>query len=76
MTVTAGQLAHAVHANVVSGSYPDSEDVYSATLPSNALPEIIAHLEKACEQVNVCTAAHPLLPPLPYSPLSLESSLC
>ncbi|KAH8149621.1 uncharacterized protein LAJ45_06252 [Morchella importuna] len=52
MTVTAGQLAHAVHANVVSGSYPDSEDVYSATLPSNALPEIIAHLEKACEEVN------------------------
>lgn len=73
MTVTAGQLAHAVHANVVSGSYPDSEDVYSATLPSNALPEIIAHLEKACEEVNVCTAATIHYCP---SPPSLESSLC
>ncbi|KAH0608151.1 uncharacterized protein H6S33_002203 [Morchella sextelata] len=52
MTVTAGQLAHAVHANVVAGTYPDSDDVYSASLPSDALPEIIAHLEKAQEEVN------------------------
>jgi hypothetical protein len=56
MTVTAGQLAHAVHANVVAGTYPDSDDVYSASLPSDALPEIIAHLEKAREEVNVCAA--------------------
>ncbi|KAI5850315.1 hypothetical protein DFP73DRAFT_591173 [Morchella snyderi] len=52
MTVTAAQLAHAVHANVVTGSYPDSDDVYSASLPADALPEIIAHLDKAREEVN------------------------
>lgn len=52
MTVTAQQLAHAVHTSVVAGTYPDLDEVYSASLPADALPEIVEYLEKAREEVN------------------------
>ncbi len=53
--ITHQQYGQAVLEHVQTGSYPESEEVISAELPSSTLPEVSKLIEQAQENVKVCS---------------------
>lgn len=48
------QYGQAVLNSVQSGTYPESEEIVAAVVPSSALPTILKLVDQAREDVKVC----------------------
>jgi centromere/kinetochore protein ZW10 len=54
---TNDQLKHAIVDSVEHGAYPEP-DISSTEVPSALLPDLLADLQKARDEVKVCSRTH------------------